>query len=110
MPASRAGGLLNVVLFGFLVLALWLAVDGARRLPIAYSAYVAASLALPFSTPALDEPLMSLPRFEMVLFPLWIVLALKLGERRRSRRALAIIEIAMLVGCTGLFSAWVLAP
>ncbi len=110
MPASRAGGLLNLVLFGFLVLALWLTVDGARRLPVAYTGYIAASLALPFSTPALDEPLMSLPRFEMVLFPLWIVLALKLGDRRRSRRAVAIIAITLLVVCTGLFVAWVLAP
>jgi hypothetical protein len=110
MPGSRAGGLLNLALFGFLVLALWLAVDGAKRLPVAYTGYVVASLALPFSTPALDEPLMSLPRFEMVLFPLWIVLALKLGERRRSRRALAIVEITLLVACTGLFVAWVLAP
>jgi hypothetical protein len=110
MPSSKTGGALNLVLFAFLVLALWLTIAGAKRLPIAYTGYVVASLALPFSTPALDEPLMSLPRFIMVLFPLWIVLAIRVGARPARRRALAVGQIALLVACTALFAAWVLAP
>jgi hypothetical protein len=39
-------------------------------------AYAAVSLALPLSVPASDAPLMSLPRFMLVAFPLWIALAL----------------------------------
>ena len=51
-----------------------------RRLPLAYGAYVLAALALPLSYPVTAQPLMSLPRFLVVLFPLSI------GSRRGSPR------------------------
>jgi hypothetical protein len=46
----------------------------ARRLPVAYVAYVVAALALPLSWPVGPQPLMSLPRFEAMLFPafMWL--------------------------------------
>ena len=52
-----------------------------RRLPAAYGAYVVAALALPLSYPVGPQPLMSLPRFVAVLFPLAIWLALWMTGR-----------------------------
>ena len=75
----------SIVLFGFLILGLWLLVQSWRRLPRAYTVYAIAGLALPLSMPAPDQALMSLPRFMLVLFPLWIALALWARERNRMR-------------------------
>ena len=56
-----------------------------RRLPLAYVAYAVAALALPLSYPVAPQPLMSLPRFLLVLFPLFMWLGL-VGVARRPRR------------------------
>ncbi len=77
----------DITLFVFLVFALVAAFGVIRRLPAAYGAYVAAALALPLSFPVATQPLMSLPRFLSVLFPLFMWLALALRGRRL--RALA---------------------
>ena len=58
-----------------------------RMLPLAYGVYVLAALALPLSYPVTAQPLMSLPRFLVVLFPLSIWLASWLA--RPSARATA---------------------
>jgi hypothetical protein len=72
---------INVLLFAFLAFAA-VAVAGAfRRLPRAYGAYALAALALPLSYPVDPQPLMSLPRFLAVLFPLFMWLALVSEER-----------------------------
>jgi hypothetical protein len=54
-----------------------------RRLPFAYGAYTVAALALPLSFPVAPQPLMSLPRFLAVMFPLFIWLAVVCTTRRR---------------------------
>ena len=56
-------------------------------LPLAYGVYVIAALALPLSYPVASQPLMSLPRFLVVLFPLSIWLAAWLAEHPRARSA-----------------------
>ena len=58
-------------------------VGALRRLPAAYGAYVVAALALPLSYPVGPQPLMSLPRFVAVLFPLAIWLG-AVDDRARS--------------------------
>ena len=67
------------------------AVVAFRRLPLAYSAYLAAGMILPLWSPSAVHPLMSMHRFALTLFPAFIVLAL-LGRRRwahaRDRRYL----------------------
>ncbi len=75
----------NLLLFAFLAAALVATVGVLRRLPAAYGAYVIAALALPLSYPVTAQPLMSLPRFLVVLFPLNIWFALWLAERPRLR-------------------------
>ena len=59
-----------------------------RRLPLAYGAYVLAALALPLSYPVAAQPLMSLPRFLVVLFPLHLALGAWLAAHPRARRPL----------------------
>ncbi len=73
---------LNIMLFGFLVFAVVAAVGVWRRLPQAYAVYVVAALALPLSFPVGPQPLMSLPRFLAVLFPVFMWLAVVCEERR----------------------------
>ena len=113
--APAAGGdpeamaVLNLALLCFLVLSGWLVREAARRLPAAYTSYALASLALPLSTPAIGQPLMSLPRFLMVIFPLWIALALWARERAAMRRVLSGL-LVLLIAATALFVAWVSAP
>jgi hypothetical protein len=72
----------NLILFGFLLFGVAAAVGVLRRLPFAYGAYVVCALMLPLSFPVGPQPLMSLPRFLVVLFPIFIWLALVCEERR----------------------------
>lgn len=86
----------NVLLLAFLIGALLATAGVLRRLPAAYGAYVLAALALPLSYPVTAQPLMSLPRFLLVLFPLNIWLAMWLAQRPRLRTpALAVSGVAM---------------
>jgi hypothetical protein len=86
----------NLMLLAFLALAVplfWLAL---RVLPLAYGLYAIAALALPLSYPVPAQPLMSLPRFLVVLFPLSIALAVWLAAHPRARiPALAASALSM---------------
>jgi hypothetical protein len=90
----------NLMLFGSLVFALLACVGIFRRLPRAYGAWVAASLVLPLSFPVRPQPLMSLPRFLVVLFPIFMWLALWAEERRATERVAALSALGL-----GLFTA-----
>jgi Mannosyltransferase (PIG-V) len=101
--AARA----DVVLFCFLVLAVPAVVGTLRRLPPAYGAYVLAALALPLSYPVGPQPLMSLPRFLAVLFPLFMWLGAWLAEAGRVRRAAVLVPSAAgLLAVTAVFATW----
>jgi len=102
-PAARA----DVVLFVFLVLAIPAVVGTLRRLPLAYGAYVLAALALPLSYPVTPQPLMSLPRFLAVLFPLFMWLGAWLAAGGRARRVAVLAPSAAgLVAVTAVFATW----
>jgi hypothetical protein len=95
----------NLMLFGFLVFAAVASVGALRRLPAAYGSYAVVALALPLSFPVGPQPLMSLPRFLSVLFPLFVWLALVCEERRVTGRTLAVS--ALLLGLlTAQFATW----
>jgi hypothetical protein len=96
----------NLFELAFLVLAVVLLVAALRRLPLAYGAYALAALALPLSYPVGPEPLMSLPRFLAVLFPLQVALGVWAGARRRRGIALAVAGAALLAWCTAGFATW----
>jgi hypothetical protein len=97
----------NLLLFAFLLLAIPMLVGVLRLLPLAYGAYVLAALALPLSYPVAPQPLMSLPRFLLVLFPLNMWLAVTLGSRPRvlARGILLLSGLAMAF-FVAEFSTW----
>jgi hypothetical protein len=91
---------INVMLFVTLVFAVVACVGVLRRLPRPYGVWVAASLVLPLSFPVTPQPLMSLPRFVAVLFPIFMWLAIVCEERRVTD----LVAAASAVGL-GLFTA-----
>ncbi len=80
-----------------------------KRLPAAYTAFAAASLAMAVSVPATNEPLKSFPRFTLVMFPLWIALALWATERRLVRTVIAALG-PLLALYAYLFVSWSWTP
>jgi hypothetical protein len=96
----------NIELFAWLVLAAPAIVGALRRLPVAYGAYLVAALALPLSYPVGPQPLMSLPRFLCVLFPLAIWLALWMTGRAWRERIVVGAFATGLAVYTGIFATW----
>jgi hypothetical protein len=76
-----------------------------RRLPVAYGAWAAAALAIPLSYPVGPQPLMSVPRFALVLFPLQVAAAAWLVDRRLGRASLAASLLGLAAG-SALFTTW----
>ena len=87
----------NLMLLAFLLAAVPAVVGVLRTLPVAYGVYVIAALALPLSYPVSRQPLMSLPRFLVVLFPLGIWLAAWLAAHPRAQRP-ALVRIGRADG------------
>jgi hypothetical protein len=103
-PTVAAGH--NLILFAFLLAALPALVAVLRRLPAAYGVYVLLALALPLSEPVSGQPLMSLPRFLLVLFPLSIVSGEWLAAHPRARRPLLGLSAALMVVFLAQFATW----
>jgi len=84
-----------------------LATAGAlRRLPIAYGLYAVAAILMPLCYPAGAEPLESMPRYLLVLFPLFIWLAMWLERRPRLRIAVFAVSALLMLFYTATFSTW----
>jgi len=96
----------NLLLFGFLLAAVPAVVGVLRTLPFAYGAYVVVALATPLSYPVAAQPLMSLPRFLLVLFPLTMWLAGWLANRPRARAPAIALSALLLVLFTAEFATW----
>jgi hypothetical protein len=95
----------KLALFGALALAAVSIVGLFRRLPVAYGAYTLIALLPPMSSPWPEHPLMSLPRFLAVLFPIHMWLALQTEGRRRFWLVLVAFG-AMMVVLTVKFATW----
>jgi hypothetical protein len=96
----------NLLLMAFLVGGLVATVGVVRRLPAAYGAYVVAALALPLSYPVTAQPLMSLPRFLVVLFPLSIWLGAWLDEHPRLQRPALVASALLMALSVAQFATW----
>jgi hypothetical protein len=95
----------NLVLFGFLVAALVALVGVFRRLPIAYGAYALVALSLPLSYPVTPQPLQSISRYMVVIFPLFMWAGWWVCKRRITVPAVA--SLAVLLGLfTAEFATW----
>lgn len=97
-PLTVAGQ--NLMLFGFLVAGVLAFIGVARRLAFAYAAYALVSLAPALSYPVTPQPLDSLPRYELVVFPFFMWAAAWATERRREVEVLACFGVLL-----GLFTA-----
>jgi len=95
----------NLTDFAFLAFGAVACVGAARRLPLAYAAYAAVALAVAASAPNDYEPLMSLPRYVAVLFPLQIWLAMWAVDRGRLGQTLT-VSAGLLALLTVEFSSW----
>jgi len=85
---------INLELFAFLVLFIALAAIAWREFGASYGLFGALSLALPLSVPSSRWPLLSLPRFGLVVFPFFLALAWLGGRHARAHVA--------IVGCSAL--------
>jgi hypothetical protein len=96
----------NLMLLAFLLIAVPLFVLALRVLPLAYGLYAIAALALPLSYPAPAQPLMSLPRFLVVLFPLSMALAVWLAAHPRARIPTLAASALLMAFFVAQFATW----
>ena len=87
------------------ILFLALAVVVTVKLPLWMAAFVWPPLIVPLFNPSSVHPLMSLPRFGIVLFPLFVALAMLL-RWSWLRRPAAFVSVALLILLTLQFSHW----
>jgi hypothetical protein len=95
---------LNLEQLGYAVLLLGLGVYTWRTLGAAYGIFVLGSLALPLSDPVPVTPLLSMPRFALGVFPMFIALGV-LGARERLHTGL-LVSFTLLLGIN--LARWVL--
>jgi hypothetical protein len=86
---------INLENLAFLVLFVLLTVVAWRRFGAPYGVFSAVSLAIPLSVPSERWPLLSLPRFGLTIFPLFLALAL-IGGRPRVHTAILGISSLLL--------------
>ncbi len=87
------------------VLFLFLALVGLKLLPLYQTVWVLPALLIPLLQPSEVHALMSMPRFVLVLFPLFIVLA-KLLPPRLLRIPWFVVSTTLLVLLTVQFALW----
>jgi hypothetical protein len=85
----------NVQALLFLALFLALTVVAWRRVGAPYGLFAAVSIAIPLAYPSSRWPLLSLPRFGLVIFPLFLAGAAVTAGRPRLHNA--------VVACSALF-------
>lgn len=86
---------------GFTVLMIAVLVAGWHALRPSYIAYMALSILVPMST----SNLMSMPRFALVLFPMFVILA-RWGERPWANNVILAFSLPLLGLFTVLFADW----
>jgi hypothetical protein len=95
----------NLEALAFLVLFVGLTVVAWRRFGAPYGLFSAVSLAIPLSVPSERWPLLSMPRFGLVLFPCFLALA-ALGGRPRAHTAILVVSSIMLGIAVAQWSLW----
>lgn len=103
---QRETAIVNLVSFVALAGAVWAICAAWRRLPVSYALFSICVISLPLFAPRPQVPLMSMPRFVLVAFPVMVALAVVTDERPRLRWAIAAVFAAGLVFLTGRFALW----
>lgn len=91
----------QIVEMAFTLLMILVLLFGFQRLRPSFSAYMALSILAPLST----SSLMSMPRFALVMFPMFIILALW-GRRTWVNSAVVAFSLSLLGLFTVLFTNW----
>jgi hypothetical protein len=92
--------------FGFLLVAVAGLICAWRVVPFAYTAYTVAALAETLSYPTSLEPLQSLDRYLLVLFPLFMGFAARLARHRALTIGWLAVSGSLLAVFSGLWAHW----
>lgn len=95
----------NLEALAFLILLVVLTAIAWRRFGAPYGVFCAVSLAIPLSVPSERWPLLSLPRFGLVLFPCFLALA-AIGGRPRVHTAILVVSSIMLGVAVTQWALW----
>jgi hypothetical protein len=82
--------LLVAIAAGFVLVACW------RRLPRHYGAYAATTLMVCLSSPKTGQPLESLDRYLLTIFPLWMIAGAWIAKRRLQTPAVIVFSVALV--------------
>jgi hypothetical protein len=96
---------LNLQALAFLILFAALTVIAWRRFGAPYGLFCAVSLAIPLSVPSERWPLLSLPRFGLVVFPFFLALAW-LGRSPRTHTAVVATSAVFLGVAVSQWALW----
>lgn len=96
----------NVSAFVYLVLFAALAVVAWRRFGAPYGVFAVAGLLLPLSVPSERWPLLSLPRFGLVVFPLFLALATLTAGRPRLHTGVVAVGAILLGVAVAQWATW----
>lgn len=102
-PSLEASNTLNLA---FLIFFLLLMLVGLAVLPPGLSVYTLLLVLLPVLTPAPEFPLMSLPRFVLGAFPVFLVLGYLLSRSRMAMITYLVLSSGLGVALTTLFTTW----
>jgi hypothetical protein len=95
----------NLECLAALILFGWLTVIAWRRFGAPYGLYAVLSLAIPLSMPSDRWPLLSLPRFGLVIFPLFLALA-SVGRNPRAHTAIVAVSALFLGVAVTQWALW----
>ena len=87
------------------VVAFLLILIGLKKLPLFYSAWTIPPMIVPLFAPSSVFPLMSMPRFALTLFPIFVMLAILLRPRALALPAAALSTV-LLILLTMQFANW----
>jgi Mannosyltransferase (PIG-V) len=100
-----SSGAESILLLGVLAIALAALIVVFRRLPIAYGVYALATLLVCTWSPVTGQPLKSLDRYVLTIFPLWMAAGAWLSERRLVR-PVVLVSAGLLAFWTFQFATW----
>jgi Mannosyltransferase (PIG-V) len=96
----------DLIDLGFVAFAATGAIAAWRRVPFAYFAYTFVLLMFDLSFPTHEEPLQSISRYTLVIFPVFIGWALLLKRRPRVTLAVLGASAALLAVFSALWATW----
>jgi hypothetical protein len=102
-PMLEASNALNLFFLGLFLVLMGV---GFALLPVGLSAYTFILMVLPLLTPSPLFPLMSLPRFMVGTFPLFIVLGYLLSRNRAALVVWLVLSALVAAALTALFVTW----